>query len=89
MKLKYSFVVREIGGNPVAVAVGQDNAKFHGMVKMNHSGAFIFGMLQDGVKDAEEIIEAVMKEYDVSEENAKPLVMDFVEQMRQGDLLIG
>ena len=89
MKLKYSFVVREIGGNPVAVAVGQDNAKFHGMVKMNHSGAFIFRMLQDGVKDAEEIIEAVMKEYAVSKENAKPLVMDFVEQMRQGDLLIG
>ncbi len=88
MKLKYSFVLREVAGKSVAVAVGQDNAKFHGMVKMNHSGAFVFRMLQKGVKDVGEIIEAAMKEYAVSKQDAEPLVMDFVEQMRRGDLLI-
>lgn len=38
MKLKYKFVVRNVSGKPVAVAVGQDNERFNGMIKLNPSG---------------------------------------------------
>ena len=46
MKLKYKFVVREIDGTHVAVAVGKDNEKFNGMIKLNKSGAVIFNLLK-------------------------------------------
>ena len=42
MKLKYNFVVNEVAGNMVAVAVGDDVTKFNGFIKMNRKGAEIF-----------------------------------------------
>ena len=35
MKLKYNFVINEVAGSTVAVAVGDDAAKFKGFIKMN------------------------------------------------------
>ncbi len=87
MKLKYTFVVREIAGNPVAVAVGKDNVKFHGMVKMNHHGAFIFRLLQEGDCTEQSLVDYVTEHYAIPKEMAQPLVKAFVDQLRQGDLL--
>jgi hypothetical protein len=47
MKLKYRFIVRNVGGKLVAVAVGTDNEKFNGMVKLNANGEMIFKMLNE------------------------------------------
>ena len=44
MKLRYKFVVRNVSGKPVAVAVGQDNEKFNGMIKLNCSRAHFLWM---------------------------------------------
>ena len=35
MKLKYNFVINEVAGSTVAVAVGDDAAKFKGFIKMS------------------------------------------------------
>ena len=35
MKLKYKFIVREVAGQSVALAVGDDNKYFNGMIKLN------------------------------------------------------
>ena len=62
MKLKYNFVVREIGGKPVAVAVGKDNDKFNGMIKLNSTGEFIFEMLKNDTT-LDEIAAAMAEKY--------------------------
>ena len=63
MKLKYNFVMNKVADKTVAVAVGDDLANFGGFIKMNDTGAFIFGLLKKDITK-EEIINAVMNEYE-------------------------
>lgn len=87
MKLKYRFVVRNVGGKPVAVAVGRDNEKFNGMVKLNATGEMIFKMLNEGSVTLEEIIRRVIAVYGIEEETARAAVSDFIDYLRGNELL--
>lgn len=86
MKLKYKFVIREIDNNPVAVAVGRDNAFFRGMIKLNHTGGFIFEMLS-GNTTPEAIVNELCRKYDVSTDEATDEVNDFLRRLRDEGLI--
>ncbi len=47
MKLKYQFVVMDMGGEFAAVPVGENSENFHGMLKLNGTAADILGQLQE------------------------------------------
>lgn len=88
MKLKYNFVTNEVADKIVAVAVGDDLAKFNGFVKMNDVGAYIFNMLKDDVT-VETIVEAMKKDYaDTPEAEIKETVDGFITQLKESDLLV-
>ena len=63
MKIKNGFVVREIAGQYVVVALGQASKIFNGIIKLNESGKFIWDMLAKGA-EKEEIIDALLGEYE-------------------------
>lgn len=86
MKLKYQFVVQNVSGKPVAVAVGQDNEKFNGMIKLNDSGELLFKLLSYD-RTEEEILDQFAAQYGVTVETVKPFVLDFIDQLRQNGLL--
>jgi hypothetical protein len=86
MKLKYNFIVRNVGGKPVAVAVGQDNKKFNGMIKLNASGEVIFRLLAEDITE-EALLARFAEQFDISKETAKPAVMAFLGQLRDNGLL--
>jgi hypothetical protein len=65
MKLKEGFVTQEIGGQQVMVAVG--GLEFNGMVRSNPTAAFIVSRLQEGTSK-EEIVKAMLAEYDAPED---------------------
>ena len=87
MKLKYKFIVQRVSGKPVAVAVGQDNEKFNGMIKLNDSGEVIFKLLMDHDLTQEQLLTRFAAQYGVTEETAKPSVLAFIDQLRRGGLL--
>lgn len=88
MKLKYNFVTNEVADKIVAVAVGEDLAKFNGFVKMNDVGAYIFNMLKNDVT-AEDIVEAMQKDYaDTPEAEIRETVEGFIAQLKESDLLV-
>lgn len=87
MKLRYKFVVRNVSGKPVAVAVGRDNEQFNGMIKLNASGEVIFQMLQRGDCTQEEILSGFSARFGIPAETAKPRVLEFLDQLRQNGLL--
>lgn len=66
MKLKYNFVVNDVAGKKVAVAVGEDLAKFNGFIKMNENSAFVFNLLKNDVSE-DDIIAALVKEFSVED----------------------
>lgn len=80
MKLKYKFVTNEVAGKTVAVAVGEDLESFGGFIKLNETGAFIFNLLREEISK-EEIVTAVLGEYDVSEEQAVKSTEEFLEYL--------
>lgn len=63
MKIKNGFVVREIAGQYVVVALGQASKIFNGIIKLNESGKFIWDMLAKGA-EKEEIVDALLGEYE-------------------------
>jgi hypothetical protein len=88
MKLRYQFVVQNVRGKPVAVAVGQDNGKFNGMIKLNDSGEQVFKLLSSADLTEEELLSRIAAQYDTAVEAIKPGVLAFIDLFRQSGLLI-
>lgn len=87
MKLKYQFVVQKVSGKAVAVAVGQDSQNFNGMIKLNESGELIFKLLSSGDLTQQQLLEQFAQKYETTVESIQTNVLEFVEQLRQNDLL--
>ncbi|MCR5737625.1 MAG: PqqD family protein [Eubacterium sp.] len=85
MKIKDGFLLRNIAGNYVVVPIGKENIDFNGMVSLNGTGAFLFEKLQAGITE-EELIQALMQEFEVSEETAKEDVKLFIQKVEKEGL---
>ena len=70
MKIKDGFILREVAGNYIVVAVGEAVKSFNGVINLNETGAFLWKILQTG-GDEQSLITALLSEYEVSEEIAK------------------
>mgnify|MGYP003307258046 CR=1 FL=1 len=66
MKIKGDFVLREVMGQSVAVPVGETSKNFHGMIKLNASGAEIWKDLEKGLTK-EQIAQKIVDQYDAIE----------------------
>ena len=86
MKTKPGFMLRSVGGRNVVVAIGQASLEFNGMITLNETGAFIWKKLQTGCS-YDELIDAIKKEYDATEEDIKTGVDALLSQMREANLL--
>lgn len=85
MKIKEGFLLRNVAGNNVVVPVGQATLDFNGMMSLNDTGAFIFGKMIDGIS-REELIQAVMDEYEIEEQLATVDVDNFIEKVEREGL---
>ena len=86
MKLKYKFVVREVGGSVMAVTVGEDSEKFNGLVKLNGVGREIFESLSEEV-DERTIVSRLLEKYEVGEDEASASVSAFIGKLRGEGLI--
>lgn len=86
MKLKYDFVTNNVAGNTVAVAVGKGLNEFGGFIKLNETGAFIFELLKKETTK-EEIVKALLEEYDVTEEAAQKSAEEFLEYLSSNGVI--
>ena len=86
MKIKQGFVVREIAGQSVVVALGEASKVFNGMIKLNETGRFIWNQLADGC-EREAIIEAMLREYDVDRKTVERDVDGFIDILKGAKIL--
>lgn len=75
MKLKYNYLTNKVADSFVAVST--DKICEHKFIKFNETGAFIFEMLKTDVTE-DEIISALLKEYEIDNETAKDSVRTFL-----------
>ena len=49
MKTKSGFMLRQVGGKNVVVAVGKAAEDFNGLITLNSTGAFLWEQLSHGI----------------------------------------
>ena len=86
MKIKPGYMLREVAGCSVVVAIGVDTMDFGGMINLNESGTFLWRLLEEGVSE-QELLLKMLDEYDVEEAVAKQDIAVFLNKMREAELL--
>lgn len=87
MKIKSGFVVEKVGGAHLAVAVGERATEINALIRMNDTGAFLWGELEKKDLTEGELVKALTQEYEVAESMAEKDVKAFVVKLREGGLL--
>lgn len=87
MKIRNGFVVREIAGQYVVVALGETSKIFNGIIKLNESAKLIWDMLVKGA-EKEDIVEALLNEYEgVEAAVVKADVDNFINKLEGANIL--
>ena len=86
MKIKTGFILRSVGGNRMVVATGARSKEFGGMIRLNESGSVLWNTLAKGAS-GEELVAALLGEYDVDQATAEADVSAFLETLREAGVL--
>lgn len=86
MKTNKGVIYRNIAGEHVLIPVGSIAMDQNGMFVMTELGAQIWQMV-DGGATKEEIITALLKEYEVGESRLRADVEDFLQRMIDKNLI--
>lgn len=82
MNIKKELIKREIAGDTILVPVGSAVLDSNGLFVLNELGAFIWDLLPN-VDSEEAICDAVLEQYDVSEDTAKQDVAVFLKKLQE------
>lgn len=87
MQINKDFTIQKVGASYVAVPVGETSKTFHGMVRLNETGAFLWEKMKKDCTE-EALVEALLAEYEVSREIAERDVHRVVELLRENHILV-
>lgn len=82
MKIKDGFILKEMAGSWVVVPVGENMVNFQMMMTLNESGAFLWNQLAEE-KTEEELVSALLEEYDTDAETAAADVKEFLQALAE------
>ena len=86
MKIKKELIKREIAGETILVPVGKTVFDSNGLFALNEVGGFLWDLLPQAETE-EALLEAVLKEYDVSAEEAAKDIAEFLNKLRQMEII--
>lgn len=79
LKIKKGFLLRRLGEEYMAVAIGEASKTFNGMIRLNDTGVFYWRELEKGTS-AEELAAKTLERFDgVDEETARRDVDEFLD----------
>lgn len=78
MRTKNGFNLRQICGENVIIAEGEENIDFSNIISMNESSAYLWKNIQDKDFSEDELVKLLTEEYDVDEITAKSDVNNLV-----------
>lgn len=86
MRIKSGFILREVNGMQVAVAVGDRALEFNGIITLNDTGAFIWNCLEQETAK-EEIVDKMLQAYDTDFETASAGVEKILLKLKDAGIL--
>lgn len=85
MKLKNGFILRQVAGQTVVLPSGND-LDLNMMITLNDTGRFLWERLEKEVEQ-EELVAALVSEYDVDEATAQSAVESFVGKLKENGFM--
>ena len=86
MIIKKELIKREIAGDVILVPVGKTVYDSNGLFALNELAAFIWDLLPN-VETEAQIVDAVLAEYDVSAEEAAKDVAEFMNKLKEMNII--
>ena len=86
-KLKNGFIIRELGGNTMAVPVGTQTSEIHGMIALSESGALLWKALESGA-DLQTLATVLTDNYEIDSDVALADAKKFVDGLKEQGALI-
>ena len=86
MKLNQEFVLREVAGEYIVIPLTGLGDRFNGLITLTETGAFIWKQIEQE-KEQDEIVDALLEEYEVSREQAAQNVADLCAQLKKLKIL--
>lgn len=87
MKIKSGFVIQQVGASYLAVATGERAKEFRALVRLNGTGAFLWKLLSEGEKTEDDLLSAMLGEYDVDEDTARRDIKGFHNTLKEAGIL--
>ena len=86
MVIKKELIKREIAGDTILVPVGSGVYDSNGLFALNELGSFIWNLLPEA-DDEEDILKAILEEYEVSREQAQVDLQEFLDKLKQLNII--
>lgn len=86
MKIKKELITREIAGETFLIPCGKTIYDSNGLFVLTEVGAFIWKILPD-VETEEEIVAAVLEEYEAERQQVENDVEEFLEKLRGMEII--
>ena len=87
MKASNKFITRKIANEHLLIPVGEAAMSIKGLIAMSESGAMLYEKLKTGCT-RDDLIAALMAQYDVAQTVAAADTDEFLDQMRQLNMLV-
>jgi len=82
MKIKEGFILRPVGEEYMAVAIGAAGKEFNGLIRVNASGGYLWKELQEGITEDALVAKMLERYDDLDEETARKDLREFVDSIR-------
>ena len=86
MTIKKELIKRDIAGDTVLVPVGKTVYESNGLFILNELGGFLWDLLPE-TENEDALVAAVLREYDVDGETARQDIAEFLDKLRQMNIL--
>lgn len=86
MKIKDGFILRNVAGTNLVVAVGERSKIFNRMMKLNDTAAFLWQQMQKECTP-QQLVDSLTREYNVTQDVAAYDVDAFVAALREAGVL--
>lgn len=87
MHIVPGFVVRKIAGETIAIPAGAAARELSGLLALNGSGEFLFGLLQSEQTE-DTLVQAMLETYDTDPDTARADVAEFLTILRDNGILV-
>lgn len=87
MKLKYNFAIQKVTDFWAAVPVGRDARLYNGVISLNETARDMMEFLREDITE-DELVQKMMTEYPVDEATLRQDVTDFLNKLREANVLL-